>query len=432
MVDILPLRGLHYSQDYAEPSVFSPPFDVISPSMRTSLLQENPFNVVRLTLRPPESTDAWYAEAARSKDQWIAEGVLERDQQPAFYGYQQEFTLPNGERTVRTGFIGRVRLRPWAQGIHPHELTRVGPRVDRLKLMQAMATNTSPVFGLYQDSQDEVRRWLTPPGRSMFDFTDWSGVRHIVWRIQAPEPVSEIMALLKDRDIVIADGHHRYETALAYRNQRREEEGNPLTAEGYDYVMMYMTAIEDPGLTILPTHRIVGGDDSLDPQALIEQLRADFEVVPAPEGVSLSSAIATINRSGEHVGTVTIGLCLGEAGHYVLRLESLEQARAAAEGTAPELAELDVMVLQNLILEPCFGIALADLAVTDRITYTVDEEEACAAVHSSQAEAAFILNATDIEQVWRASLHGVTMPQKSTYFYPKLLTGLVFSPLDNV
>lgn len=431
MVDLAPLHGLRYSDAYADAEVLAPPYDVIGPQRRLHLLERSPYNVVRLILGEDPADRNWHARAAETMVRWIAEGVLVRDRQPALYGYQQHFSDSEGRPRVRTGVVGRVRLSPYGGSIRRHEHTRIGPRVDRLRLTRAVRANLSPVFGLYRDPEDEVRHLVQAPRdrqdpNLLVDVMDDEGVRHVFWRIGDLDTITTLTAGLAGREVIIADGHHRYETGLAYQAERRDAEGDPPGVRPYDYVLMYLAAVEDPGLWILPTHRVVRGRNGRDPARLLQVLREDFDVVPVAPDVSLSDAAA---QAADH--TVAIGVCTGQGERWVLRLKDLSRAY---RGMPPEveggLAELDVNVLQNLILAPHLGIDVETLARTDLVTYTVDEGEACSRVVSGEAQAAFILNATRIEQVWSAAERGLTMPQKSTYFYPKLLTGLVINPLD--
>ncbi len=426
MANVQPLRGLRYSRAHSRAGVYAPPYDVIDPAMRRALLAADPYNVVGIDLGPKPDDPAWYAEAAATKRRWLGEGVLARDAQPAFYGYQQTFRVPTGETLVRTGLIGRVELRAWGDGVHPHERTRLGPRADRLALMRATGAQTSPVFGMYHDPRGDATRWLVPPSDPLLDFVDAEGVRQVFWAITDAQATQAITAALAEREIVIADGHHRYETALAYRTGRREAEGDPAGVQPYDYALMYLAAAEDPGLRILATHRVVSGpDESFGAGALLGGVQRHFDARRAEGAAPLHEAIAQSAGDG-----VAIGMCLPGGERWVLRLRAPEAALQAAEGhMAPDLALLDVAVLQNLILAPLLGLTAEVLAATERVSYTIHEDEACRAV-TGGALAAFILNPTSMDQVWRTALHGVTMPQKSTYFYPKLLTGLVFNPLD--
>jgi len=426
MVEFLPLRGLHYSPEYARPTVYAPPYDVISSDQQQQYLAGSPYSVVRLILGPHPDHQGWYAEAAATLRAWALQGVLTRDPTPRFYGYQQHFALPGGPMRVRTGCIGRMRLCDWREGVYRHEHTRTGPRLDRLRLTRATRMNLSPIFGLYRDPGRDLARWLEPPARPVLDFQDDEGVRQILWPIVDVDAIAGIVRGMSSREVVIADGHHRYETALAYQAERRAAEGNPSQARPYDYVLMYLTATEASGLCILPSHRVVSGEPALQGERLLQALRRDFDVLPLDGSRSLSQAIAEAARD-----TVAIGVSLRGAGSWVLRLKGMKVAHRATGGCdSNDLAELDVCVLQNLILGPHLGISPEVLATTERVSYTIHEEVACARVQRGEAEAAFILNPTTTGQVWQAVQRGVTLPQKSTYFHPKPLTGLVFNPLD--
>jgi uncharacterized protein (DUF1015 family) len=285
--------------------------------------------------------------------------------------------------------------------------------------------NLSPIFGLYRDPDRDIARWLEPPAHPALDFQDDEGVRHLLWPIEDAEAIAGIVRGMSSREVVVADGHHRYETALAYQAEQRAAMGDPAQAQPYDYVLIYLTATEASGLCILPSHRVVSGEPAPQGERLLQVLGRDFDVQPLDGSRSLSQATAEAAR-----GTVAIGISLRGTGSWVLRLKDLEIAHRAIGGCgSDDLAELDVCVLQNLILGPHLGISPEVLATTERVSYTIHEEEACARVRRGEAQAAFILNPTTTEQVWQAAQRGVTLPQKSTYFYPKLLTGLVLNPL---
>jgi uncharacterized protein (DUF1015 family) len=421
MVEVIPFRGLHYAELKA--SVLAPPYDVISPAQRRRLLARDPFNIVRVDLGPTPTPPEWYTKAAENLARWVATGVLVREERPLLYGYQQHFSLEDGRRRVRTGFLARVRLAEWGQGIHRHEHTRMEPRADRLRLMETTQAQLSPVFGLYRDPEGELRRWLEPPAQPWYDGLDEDGVRHIFWPLTDPAAMAALVEGMRSKEVVIADGHHRYETALTYRAERRRAEGNPPTPQPYDYVLMYLTALEDPGLEILATHRVITHLPVLNGLSFLKSCARDFELIPVRD-TTLREAVA--RAAGD---TVAIGVELGWAGAWVLRLKDMERARRAA-GAGADLAELDVCVLQNLIFRPRLGITPELLTIGELVHYTIHEEEARAAVQRGEAQVAFILNPTKPEQVWQAACRGVTLPPKSTYFYPKLLTGLVINPLD--
>ncbi len=425
MPEIQPFRGLRFSQEHLAPDVLAPPFDVIDEATRHSLLDRSPHNVVRIDKGPQGHDASWYQEAAQIKAQWIEDGVLVQDETPAFYGYRQRFTLDE-VAYERVGLIGAVRLQPWGQGIHPHERTRTGDRADRLLHMRAVAANMSPVFGIYRDPDGVIEVLLAPPDELLLEEVVVDGVTQSFWRIDDPAALSALSGLLSERDIVIADGHHRYETALTYQAERRQADGDPPDTQPYDYVMMYLTRAEAPGLRILPTHRVIQGPE-VDQESLLHKLHADFDIRPLwnPENWAHILSVAAED-------TVALGLSLPDMGNYVLQMRDPGGLRSVNPDLPQELLRLDVTVLERLILEPHLGISIESLAAGERVTYTVDAEAALQAVKSRQAQAAFLLNPTTIDQTWQVATHGMTMPQKSTYFYPKLLTGLVIYPLASV
>ncbi len=426
MAEIQPFRGLHYAPARLSAQVLAPPFDVIDEPLREQLLAASSYNVVRIDKGPAEHDESWYEQAAATKATWLREGILEQDDTPAFYGYRQVFQVDSQERE-RIGFIAAVRLQPWGQGIHPHEHTRASDRADRLRHMQALSAQMSPVFGLFSDPQGEVEPLLSCPGDPLLAETQIDGVTHSFWRITDPQTLAALQSFLAPREIVIADGHHRYETALAYQTERRAAEGDPAEIRPYDYVMMYLTRAEAPGLTILPTHRLLLGEEAVDEEALLHALHTDFELRPLWDKARWRQALAEAAQ-----GSVALGLVLPHMGTFVLRLRDAARLAAAAPEAPPELRSLDVTILQKLILEPLMDISAESLAAGERVHYTIDAHQAIAAVARGEAQAAFLLNPTSVQQVWQAACHGLTMPQKSTYFYPKLLTGLVFRPLDAV
>jgi uncharacterized protein (DUF1015 family) len=426
MVDLTPLQAITYQPSLAGAAVFAPPYDVIDAPQLSALRAASPYNVSRLILGPTLDAEGWHGDAAQTMQRWLAQGVLQRSPTVAYYGYQQTFSLPDGRRATRSGLLGRIRLARWGEGIHRHEHTRARAKEDRLRLLRATRCNLSPVFGMVKDPDGALRQGLTPPERPWIDYADDQGVRQVAWAIQDPAQVAAIRRALAEREVVIADGHHRYETALRYRDERRQAEGDPPETRPYDYVLIYLAALEDPGLCILPTHRLLGPEPSIDPAALLRALRADFGLVRCDDVAALQQALSDMRAEGP-----ALGCCLGMAGTWLLTPnDAAALRRRLAQGMPAELADLDVVALQRLILEPHLSISTEDLAHGERVSYTIDAQQAQRAVLEGRAQAAFILNPTTVDQVWQAAIRGVIMPQKSTYFYPKLLSGLVFNPLD--
>ncbi len=425
MPEIRPFAGIRFSDGVLSKDVLAPPFDVISEEDRIGLAARSPHNIVLLDKGPAGHDAAWYDQAAVLKEQWLSEGVLEKDNQPAFYGYRQRFDVSGGT-LVRTGFLAAVRLSPWGAGIHPHERTRTGDRADRLNLTRAMRANLSPVFGLYRDPDGLIDAHLCPPSSLLLDDVSLDGVSHTFWRIDDPGQIQRLRELMASQDIVIADGHHRYETALAYQKERGATTEAVDGPGPHDYVMMYLTNASSSGLVILPTHRIISLP-GLDQERLLYDLARTFDIYPVWDQTGLGAILAAAAE-----GSVTMAMATPDMGTFLLRMKAKDSAHDPEMLTADDILHgLDVMVLQERILEPLLGISREALAASANVSYTIDAEQALQAVQSGQAQLAFVLNATTTDQVWRAATAGVAMPQKSTYFFPKLLTGLVISPLDS-
>lgn len=425
MPEIRPFAGIRYSEGVLSKNVLAPPFDVITEEDRRGLAARSPHNIVLLDKGPAGHDAAWYDQAAALKDQWLADGVLVKDSDPAFYGYRQRFDV-SGSAFVRTGFLAAVRLSPWGKDIHPHERTRTGDRTDRLNLTRAMRANLSPVFGLYRDPDGLIDAYLCPPSSLLLDDVSLDGVSHTFWRIDDPGQIQRLRELMASQDIVIADGHHRYETALAYQKERGATTEAVDGPGPHDYVMMYLTNASSSGLVILPTHRIISLP-GLDQERLLYDLARTFDIYPVWDQTGLGAILAAAAE-----GSVTMAMATPDMGTFLLRMKAKDSAHDPEMLTADDILHgLDVMVLQERILEPLLGISREALAASANVSYTIDAEQALQAVQSGQAQLAFVLNATTTDQVWRAATAGVAMPQKSTYFFPKLLTGLVINPLDS-
>jgi uncharacterized protein (DUF1015 family) len=257
MAETLPLYGWRYAPAYNRPAVYAPPYDVISTAERAELVARDPHNIANIDVTPAGAASDWYSQAGERLRSWCAAGVLVREERPAYYGYIQHFRLADGRAHTRRGLFGAVRLVEWGQGIFRHEHTRSAPRADRLNLMRATRAQLSPVFGMISDPELRLARWLQPPQQPEVDYIDQEGTQQIFWPITDRTAIDAIRNYLAPRDIVIADGHHRYETALAYRNERRNAANDLSQPQPYDYVLMYLAAVEDPGLVILPTHRVI-------------------------------------------------------------------------------------------------------------------------------------------------------------------------------
>jgi uncharacterized protein (DUF1015 family) len=425
---VRPFRALRYDTSLVDPAdVVSPPYDVIDEAGRLELLARSPYNVVRLIL-PGAGHES---EAGETFERWIAEGILVREPRPSAWWLEQEATGPDGVRRLRSGLIATVRVDAYGEGaVRPHERTLDGPKAGRLALMRAVGANLSPIFAIYDDPASTVtalvddHRAGVPP---LIDVRDADGTDHRLWRIDDPDVLEAIGASLAPLPLVIADGHHRYETAMTYRAERRAAEGDPEAERPYDFAPVYLANQRDPGLEPFATHRVVSGIDPGVAAALPETLAADWIVQDVAGGANeLERAVAAAPR-----GIPAFGLWDGARGR-LLSLRDTAIAAAALPDASPATQALDVAVLGALVLGRALGIDAGAVAVTDRIRYRRRADEAAELVASEPAgsSVALLLRAPTVAEVEAVAAAGETMPQKSTYFFPKLLDGLVFHPLD--
>jgi uncharacterized protein (DUF1015 family) len=417
VAEVLPLQAVHYDLGkVAIADVVAPPYDVIDDTQRTELAGRSPYNVVELDLpRDPGGGDP-YEHAAELLGQWTDQGVLARDTQPTIWALEQDYSAPDGSRLTRRGFLARVKLAPYGEGIRPHERTQPGPKEDRLRLTRATGHNLSPIFALHPGN---AWQHLEPSlgGDPWGEVTDGDETTHRVWRIDDPAVQEAISGELADAELLIADGHHRYETSLAY--QREVGQGGPA-----DYVLMALVSLEDPGLTVFPTHRLVSGlaDDPAKQEALGTGLRELFDVEEVP--------MDRLDPAGEE-GVGVFGYVDSQFKRaYRLRLASNPALDQALAGRSEAYRTLDAAILEELVLKGILGMSAGDIAAKRGIGYTPSIDAARAKLEAGDYQAAFLLRPTPIEQVREVAAAGETMPPKSTYFFPKLLTGLVFNPLS--
>ncbi len=441
MAEFLPFHGLRYDcRKVNLTDALCPPYDVIKGAARDALLRRSPYNIVAVELAARYGEDATpqqYARSAQLLEQWRASGVLVRDD-AAYYVYEQEFAVPgNGETKKRRGVIGALALEEFGQGVQPHEHTLSGPKADRLNLLRATRTNISPIFGLVGDDEGWIASVIDAVAKEtpLCEARGDDGVIERLWRLTDDESVNAIEAAFEDETILIADGHHRYETALNYRNeamQAAQAAGREWTgAEPENYVMMMCVSTSDPGLVVLPTHRLVK-TGRMDWAKVFRALEDHFEIMPvATESnaqIQAKELLAALNQNAVEE-LPRLGMHI-DGQSYVLRLLPGEGHLTAMDTARSEAYNaLDVTLLHTLILERQFGIGPAELAGGGHVSYTIDTAEAIAKVNHREYSAAFILRPTPVAQVREVAAAGDKMPQKSTYFYPKLVTGLVLRPL---
>jgi uncharacterized protein (DUF1015 family) len=416
VADIQPLRTLRYDTAVAGPldDLLAPPYDVIDDAMRAELAARSDHNVVELDL--PESYDA----AAERLAEWREKGVLTQEDEPTMWALRQQYSAPDGTARTRTGVFARVRVEDYGAGrIRPHERTHPGPKEDRLKLTRATRANLSPIFSLYPDSSGIARETLArvTDAEPFAVVTDTEGTRNSLWRIAAPDDIAALQGALADAELLIADGHHRYETARVYA----EEAGG----EGdHRYVLMLLVALEDPGLLIFPTHRLLTGlkDDADKQIAIRDTARRDFDIeeLGDPHGLEPPSG-------NERVAFGYMDSFFKRPFRFTLKDQSI--ADAALPGMPEPYRRLDTAVLEAIFLRGALHMTEDDISHLRDLDYSKSLDDAIERVRSGAADAGFFMRATPVDQVRNVAAAGESMPPKSTYFYPKVPTGLVFNPL---
>jgi uncharacterized protein (DUF1015 family) len=426
MAEIRGFAGLGYNPakipDLSQ--VISLPYDVISPEHRREYIEQSSYNVVRLIL--PEGADP-YQEANKLTKEWIDQGVLIQDQEPSIYIYQQTFKTSEGEDKTRTGFLARIRIENFEKGIVlPHEATLFAPKEDRLKLLQACKINFSPIFSLYSDPKQEIDSILTPftsaPPR--FSITDESGVLNRFWAVRDPEAIQKVQEIMKDRWVLIADGHHRYESCMVYRDQKKPE--NPDPEAPFNFTLMYFSNIHQPGISISPYNRAIYNLPSFNADNVLQKAKAYFEIHQFDEPDRALQAMREYQPS-----TAFTAFLHGKKGAFVFQLKKdVDLAGFYSDDTSEVVRSLDVNVLHKVYLEHILGISEEDVKKQTYLKYYKDIQEERRDFDSGKLQIAFFLNPTRVQQVVDAAKAGEKMPQKSTYFYPKLMTGFVMNKHD--
>ncbi len=449
MAIVAPFRAIRYNPARVGrlEEVVTPPYDVIDERAQAAFLARNPYNMIQLDLskqicRPDEDTCAdRYGQAARLFQQWLEEGVLQEDESPALYLYWIDYTHPSGRRLTRKGFISLVRLEDFSTGVvKPHEKTFAAVTDDRLRLMEATGAQFSQIFSLYSDPEAVVMTALEK-GRAdapVCEVVDQDGCRHRLWPVDDPAVIEAVREAMGGTALYIADGHHRYTTALRLRDRERERRGGELPADDpYNQIAMYLCPMEDKGLSVLPTHRLVRLPSALgDAGALLDRLRACFTVQELSEGSRESLVAEALARLDEHrQAPAVFGLYhAGEDRCFLLFLQADCAEWKAVDQPAP-LRGLDVVVLSDLVLERLLGLSHERCETQELIEYFSDAGDALdlAVKEAGSGEGVepvvFLMRPTGVEQVRRIADEGLYMPHKSTYFYPKILTGLVIRRL---
>ena len=417
MAEIEPFRALHYDPGVTGglQDVVAPPYDVIDDEQRLALEARSPYNVVRIDLS--QGGEDRYRLAADQLRAWRAAGVVVEDEQPALWALVQDYTGPDGRPRTRRGYFARVRIEQYGAGrIRPHERTHPGPKEDRLRLTRATQTNLSPIFSLYSDpagaTQGVLEQAVTEPAWAQT--SDHDGTVNRLWRVADPDAVATVQGALRDAELLIADGHHRYETARVYADE--------IGGEGlHRYVLMCLVALQDPGLTVFPTHRLVRGLAPAQQEALAAALVRDFQIEALPDTAALAPTAG---------GTIRIGYIDSHFRKpFMLTLADPTIADAALPAHAEPYRRLDTAVLEALILKGALEMSDADIDELRGLGYARDFEQALQLIETAAYDAAFFMAPTPIELVQAVASAGESMPPKSTYFFPKVPTGLLFNPL---
>jgi uncharacterized protein (DUF1015 family) len=445
MADIHPFRALRYDPHRVSPAqVVTQPYDKITPTLQDRYYAASPYNLVRIILGRRDQTDDAannvYSRAAASFRDWRHQGILRQDSLPSLYVYSQRFSLPastkEGASTnpspnlERRGFIALGRLEDYSAGIvYRHEQTLAKPKADRLDLLRATRAHFGQLFMLYEDS-DQVESLLTTDTAPGIEVADEYGVVHSVWQITDPPLIDSVRTTMSGKKLIIADGHHRYETALAYRNERRAATSAPPNpASPYEFAMMTFVNMNSPALLILPTHRVVHGLDSFSEENFRNSARAFFDIDDVDPSLDAPRAASILRESGR-AGTSILAVTANRA--FLLHHPKPNAAGQAFSGLSIRQQALDVVQLHKCLLEKVLQLSEESIRNQQNLSYVRDAAEALLQVRAlgSRANIAFLMNPCRMAQVRDIAFAGEVMPQKSTDFYPKLLSGLTIYALD--
>ena len=436
MADIRPFRALRYNpQKVTAAQVVTQPYDKITPAMQGQYYSASPFNLVRIILgrsQPGDNpTDNVYTRAAALGREWRDQEILEQDSAPSIYPYSQTFTAPTGKNFERRGFIALGRVEDYsAKVVFRHEQTLAKPKADRLDLLRATRVHYEQLFLLYEDS-GEIDSLIATPNRPTIEVADEYGVAHRVWQVSDPAVILSVQSKMRDQKLVIADGHHRYETALTFRDECRAASNSPNSDAPYEFVMLTFVNMNDPGLLILPTHRVVHSLPSFSVDEFQKASRQFYEIEEADPAIDAGKATAMLRERGR-AGTALLSLTANRA--FLLHSPKPAGTRFLS-GLSPRQQSLDVVQLHKCLLEGVLKFSEESIRNQQNLSYVRDAAEAISAVHGkpagkNAANVAFLMNPCPVHKVREVALAGEVMPQKSTDFYPKLLSGLTAYALD--
>ncbi|MGA8493373.1 MAG: DUF1015 domain-containing protein [Terriglobales bacterium] len=440
MAHIAPFRALRYDPARVDlTKVLTQPYDKITPEMQNRYYDADPHNLVRIILGKPQPADHLeenvYTRAAASFREWRRQGFFQQDPQQSLYQYVQRFRSPGaGAELERRGFIALGKIEDYSAGIvHRHEQTLAKPKADRLELLRATRAHFGQLFMLYSDPAAEIDGALSGSSatntENNIEIRDEYGVLHQLRRISDPGVIDFVRTKMRDKKLIIADGHHRYETAINYRNECRARQGSASASSElapYELVMMTFINMDSPGLLILPTHRVVHGLESFSPDTLRDRARSYFSVEEVDPSITANRALGILHAAGK-AGTAMLGVTANRA----LLFDTPRPAAASLLQALPlRQQSLDVVQLHKCLLEGVLGISEEAIRNQTNVSYVRDAEEALAQVREGAANVAFLINPVRRRQVRDIAFAGEVLPQKSTDFYPKLLSGLTTYALD--
>lgn len=433
MAHIEPFRALRYDPArVALSQAVTQPYDKISPEMQERYYSASPYNLVRIILGKRNASDDEkdnpYTRASAYFNDWRHQGVFLQDAEPSIYRYTQQFRVPGTNATAeRAGFIALGKVEDYSAGVvFRHEQTLAKPKADRLDLLRATRAHFGQIFMLYSDPAAEIESALVTPSEALMEVRDEYDVLHRVWQISDPLLINLVRTKMSDKNLIIADGHHRYETALTYRNERRQgQKTSPTEPAAYEFVMMTFVNMDSPGLVVLPTHRVVRGLANFSMDSFRDGASEFFSVEEADGSITAARATAML-REASHTGTALLAIARDRA--FLL---SRPKAPASAFGNMSLRQQgLDVVQLHKCLLEGVLGISEEAVRNQQNVTYVRDADEAMAMARSGDANVAFLMHAARMRQIRDVSFAGEVLPQKSTDFYPKLLSGLTIYALE--
>ncbi|MFH1362159.1 MAG: DUF1015 domain-containing protein [bacterium] len=439
MVKVFPFEGIYYNKTLLKDltNVFTPPYDVISPAEQEAYYNVNDFNFIRIALGKEFPDDGpynnKYVRSAAFMDGWIRHQILLRDKKPAFYIYEQRFTI-NNKKYARIGFICLIRLEDIGKSkILPHEATHSKAKIDRLEIMKATSANLESIFSFYSDEKKKVQKVLKTfmKKKPLINITDKDKIKHQIWRIDRKPSLAKIMKEMKDKTVFIADGHHRYEAAIRYRNELKQKNTKFSEDEVYNHVMMYLTCLEDEGLVVLPINRVLKNIGFFEKERFEADLANYFEIEPYPATKKTATKVRNkLLKDLEKKGQAQhcFGMYLGKNHYYLLTLKDENIMEKMIEGNRPHAWKtLDTNILHYIVFDRILGIAHQ---LEDKVQYVKEAAETIELVDQNEkAQAGFLLNSVKVETITEIASELEKMPQKTTYFYPKLLSGLVMNKI---